>query len=178
MEGIKARLQVQYNSARSGNLVAGQKIYTGPIDVVRSLMSSLGFFRGVYRGYFATIICRMSNYAYFGPYELFRRKLAGTNSSGGQKKLSMGATVLAGAGAGICYWLACYPMDVVKNKIQAAPDIWPPKYSGFMGAAREVYRNQGVRGFFVGFLPCILRAVPANAAAFSCFEIAMHLLPE
>jgi hypothetical protein len=35
-----------------------------------------------------------------------------------------------------------------------------------------------VRGFFVGFSPCALRAVPANAAAFTAFEWAMRALPE
>ena len=43
--------------------------------------------------------------------------------------------------------------------------------------AKEIYASAGVRGFFVGFSACALRAMPANAAAFGGFELAMSLLP-
>ena len=78
----------------------------------------------------------------------------------------------------MCYWLSCYPIDVVKNRIQAAPDTIPPQYASTSDAFRKIYRTEGVRGFFVGFTPCALRAVPANAAAFTAFETIMQLLPE
>jgi len=44
-------------------------------------------------------------------------------------------------------------------------------------AAWEIWRRAGLRGFFVGFAPCALRAMPANAAAFAGFEAAMSVLP-
>lgn len=94
------------------------------------------------------------------------------------KKLPFIASFLAGGSSGICYWLSCYPIDLVKNKMQAAPDIYPPKFAGMRDAFRSVYRTEGIRGFFVGFTPCALRAFPANAAAFLGFEAAMRLIPE
>ena len=90
----------------------------------------------------------------------------------------MKAALAAGGLSGICYWLSCYPIDVVKNKIQAAPDTKPPTYAGMTAAFRHVYRAEGIRGLFVGFTPCALRAFPANAAAFLGFELAMRALPE
>eukprot|EP01089_Gocevia_fonbrunei_P015409 TRINITY_DN4505_c0_g4_i2.p1 TRINITY_DN4505_c0_g4~~TRINITY_DN4505_c0_g4_i2.p1 ORF type:complete len:184 (+),score=39.50 TRINITY_DN4505_c0_g4_i2:587-1138(+) len=174
MEGIKARLQVQYNSAKSGVSVTGAPQYRGPIDCIKQLLRGpLGLWRGVYRGWAPTMFCRMCNFAYFGPYEFFRRKLGGEAG-----KLSLGASVVAGGCTGICYWLSCYPMDVIKNKIQAAPDVWPPKYRGVAHVAKEIYAAEGLAGFFRGFTPCILRAVPANASCFIAFEIVMHFLPQ
>ena len=38
--------------------------------------------------------------------------------------------------------------------------------------------RQGPRGFTVGFLPCILRSVPANAAAFTAYELMMRAPPQ
>jgi solute carrier family 25 carnitine/acylcarnitine transporter 20/29 len=70
-----------------------------------------------------------------------------------------------------------FPLAVIKNRIQAAPDLAPPKYSGMAAAARDVWTSGGVRGFYTGFLPCILRAVPANAACFVAFEMIMNILP-
>jgi solute carrier family 25 carnitine/acylcarnitine transporter 20/29 len=43
---------------------------------------------------------------------------------------------------------------------------------------RSIWAKEGLRGFFVGFSPCVVRAFPANAAAFMGFEMAMRFLPE
>ena len=120
----------------------------------------------------------MSNWAYFGSYAFIARDVGARIDGKGAAKRSFTTSVLSGGLAGVCYWLSCYPMDVVKNRIQAAPDIKPPQFDGMVGAFRTIYRAEGLRGFFVGFTPCALRAVPANAAAFTAFETAMRLLPE
>ena len=53
-----------------------------------------------------------------------------------------------------------------------------PNTGSLRSAFKQVYQTQGMRGFFVGFSPCVLRAFPANAAAFLGFEMAMRALPE
>jgi len=88
-----------------------------------------------------------------------------------------------------------YLVDVIKNRIQAAPDTNPPRYSGMLDAAKTIYRTDGWRAFFSGFTPCFMRAFPANAACFvgkhyslffnnkeysfpsKAFELVMHFLP-
>jgi len=77
----------------------------------------------------------------------------------------------------VCYWTCCYPLDVVKNRLQAAPDTSPPLYRNGWHCAQEIYRARGWRGFVAGYTPCLLRSVPANAAAFTAYELTMHLLP-
>ena len=110
MEGIKARLQVQY-AARGG-----VSRYAGPVDCARQVTAALGVRRGIYRGWVPTALCRMSNWSYFGAYEYLRRRLVASGDSG---KLSPLASMAAGAGAGVAYWLSCYPVDLLKNRIQA-----------------------------------------------------------
>lgn len=114
IEGIKARLQVQYNT---GN---GAAVYKGPVDCFKQVVRTLGVRKGLYRGWVPTCLSRMSNYAYFGPYEYFRRSFGMNRANEGEKSLmqSMGASIAAGGLAGICYWISCYPMDVIKNRIQ------------------------------------------------------------
>lgn len=141
---------------------------------------NLGVTRGIYRGWLPVCLCRMSNYSYFGSYAVISASLAQMfrGDSADDGKLPFAASFIAGGASGICYWLSCYPIDVVKNKMQAAPDTWPPKYSGMSAAFRHIIRTEGIRGLFVGFTPCALRAFPANAAAFLGFEAAMWMLPE
>jgi len=179
MEGIKARLQVQY-SAAAPQLGAVRIGYLGPWDCARRVYGTLGLRRGLYRGWVPVCLCRMSNYAYFGSYAYISAMLAewvhGEDFKG--KPLPLSAAILAGGLTGFCYWLSCYPMDVIKNRIQAAPDSRVPLYRNWRHAAQHIRRTDGWRGFAVGFVPCVLRAFPANAAAFLGFELAMRLLPE
>lgn len=165
IEGIKTRLQVQYGGP-------GAQTYAGPIDCAKKVYQQLGVRNGLYRGWLPTCLCRMSNYAYFGPYEYMKR----TMGSDPNQPLwrSMASSVGAGATAGVCYWTSCYPLDVIKNKIQAAKDVSPPVYSGMRQAAQAIYADGGLAGFFRGFTPCIVRSLPANAAAFSAYELVMY----
>lgn len=178
MEGVKARLQVQYAAGGKGAGVGGV-IYKGPWDCARRLINSeLGWRRGLYRGWLPVCLCRMSNYAYFGSYTAISGAIGDRVGVKKGEKLPVGAALLAGGSAGFCYWLSCYPIDVVKARMQAAPDVLPPVYKGMTHAFKTIYRQEGYRAFFAGFTPCVLRAFPANAAAFVGFELALRALPE
>ena len=52
------------------------------------------------------------------------------------------------------------------------------KFARWKDAAREVWRRDGPRGYWRGFVPCFLRAFPANAMALVAFEGVMRALPE
>ena len=107
-------------------------------------------------------------------------------------------TLLAGGVAGCAFWGFTYPIDVVKSTVQsdntvtvAAPasrtggamdaaaesgSAGGRRYAGALDAARKIYRAQGARGFLQGFWPCILRAFPANAAAWGGYEYTTRLM--
>jgi solute carrier family 25 carnitine/acylcarnitine transporter 20/29 len=42
--------------------------------------------------------------------------------------------------------------------------------------AAKTLATEGIGGFYKGFVPCILRAFPANAATFFAFEVTMDLI--
>ena len=101
------------------------------------------------------------------------------------EKLPIPVALVAGGLSGCCYWLSCFPIDVIKNRIQAvnyidqlldfciqknvfefqAPDVNPPVYRSFSHAAKHIYKTEGIAGLFAGFTPCMLRAFPANAVS-------------
>ncbi len=56
-----------------------------------------------------------------------------------RRKISVGGTVLAGGMAGICNWLVAIPADVVKSRLQTAPE---GVYSG------TVWQTTGIVIFF------------------------------
>lgn len=47
---------------------------------------------------------------------------------------------------------------------------------GILDCAKKTYRLEGLRGLYRGFLPCIIRSMPVNAAIFLAFETTMRFL--
>ncbi len=71
---------------------------------------------GLYRGWSPTCFCRMSNYAYFGSYAVFKSAFTPEGHTGPLPLLS---NVAAGGCAGITYWLSCYPVRWGENDVLA-----------------------------------------------------------
>ncbi|KAJ1799279.1 Mitochondrial carrier protein ymc2 [Coemansia sp. RSA 2399] len=168
VEHIRVRLQVQTAGASAQ--------YKGPLDCIRQIYGSAGI-GGIYKGQVPTIIREFNGYGmYFLAYEaLVQREVAKTGMA--RSELSSGLVCLYGAAAGFAMWLTSYPIDVVKSKLQTDGfSADSRKYGGSIDCVRKIMKQEGVKGFFRGITPCILRAAPANAATFVGFEMAMRVL--
>ena len=69
-------------------------------------------------------------------------------------------------------------VQVVKNRMMAATEGSAAASRGMVQTFQHIFAKEGWRGFFVGFAPCMLRAFPANGAAFFGYEMANRLLPD
>ena len=69
-------------------------------------------------------------------------------------------TVCAGGMAGIANWIVALPIDVAKSRFQTAPE---GKYKSLIDVYVELIKADGIKAFYKGFTPVILRAFPANA---------------
>ena len=57
--------------------------------------------------------------------------------------------------------------DVIKSKIQTDGFSGSEqKYRGVIDCARQIWAKEGVKGFYRGFVPCMVRCAPANAGTF------------
>ena len=65
-------------------------------------------------------------------------------------------------------WMVAIPADVIKNRHQACE-----KSKSAIKTTVQLFKSQGIRGFFLGAGPILLRAGPANAAAFLGYEAAL-----
>ncbi len=83
------------------------------------------------------------------------------------KELPTWQRLIAGATAGVGYWVCTYPLDVVKARMQAVPY---EERSSWMTTARSIHSQLGWRGFLRGLGPCAWRAVPVNAALFTTYD--------
>ena len=170
VEHVKARLQIQYAAKKS------QRLYSGPIDCLRKIYRYHGV-SGVYHGLTATLLFRSFFFFWWGSYDIFTRWMKeGTSLS------APAINFWAGGLSAQVFWLTSYPSDVVKQRIMTDPlggglNDGTRKFMRWKDAAVAVYRESGWRGYWRGFLPCFLRAFPANAAALVAFESVMRSLP-
>lgn len=166
-ERIKCLLQVQ-QAAGSG---AGTK-YAGPVDCVKKLYKEGGI-RSIYKGTAATLLRDIpASGMYFMSYEWLQNVLTPTGQS--RNDLSVWRTLVAGGFAGMCNWSVAIPADVLKSRLQTAPEGTYP--NGIRDVFKHTMKEEGIRAMYKGATPVMLRAFPANAACFMGYEVAMKLL--
>ncbi|POY74725.1 hypothetical protein BMF94_2201, partial [Rhodotorula taiwanensis] len=163
VERVKVLLQMQGQG--------GKQLYSGPMDAVAKLYAEGGL-RSIYRGTLATVARDgPGSAAYFVVYEMVKKALTPVGQD--PSKLSLSAVMVAGGSAGVAMWTLAIPPDVVKSRLQGAPE---GTYKGFIDCARQTVAKDGASALFKGFGPAMARAFPANAATFLGVELSMQLM--
>ncbi|KAK9759380.1 carnitine transporter [Basidiobolus ranarum] len=85
------------------------------------------------------------------------------------------AVLVAGGLAGMANWAVAIPPDVLKSRLQTAPE---GTYKGVMDVFTHLIRTEGPSALFRGLGPAMLRAFPANAACFLGVEASLKLMNE
>ncbi|KAH7874478.1 mitochondrial carrier domain-containing protein [Lentinula edodes] len=166
VEMFKVRMQGQYGGAQDKRLSA----------VAREMWSQWGFRKGVMRGYWVTMAREIPAYAgFYTAYEFSKRKFASIYGS----ELPVWALLASGSTGGIAYWLSCYPLDVIKSRVQLrqTPPIGTP-VQYIAHEAKTVLAESGLKGLFSGLTPSLIRSIPAAASTFAAFEITREYLAE
>ncbi|CAN6700916.1 unnamed protein product [Malus baccata var. baccata] len=173
VELVKIRLQLQRDAKSKPHQLQS---HNGPIDVAKSIMRAEGL-RGIYRGLFITVLREAPSYGlYFWTYEYTREKLhPGCRKTGEESLQTM---LVAGGLAGIASWICCYPLDVVKTRLQAQDpsQYLPPRYSGIADCFRKSVRDDGYGVLWRGLGTAVSRAFLVNGAIFATYEIALRCL--
>lgn len=135
-------------------------------QAVRNIINNGGIF-SVFKGFSATLARDGPGSAlYFAAYEVSKKYLNGDNN----KELSIGNICISGGIAGISMWIGVFPIDTIKTQLQSSnvkQSMWE--------ATKNIYKNSGIRGFFPGIAPALMRSFPANAATFLGVEITHSL---
>lgn len=122
--------------------------------------------RGFFRGYSTLVMMRAVGLPfYFGGYECSKGMY---NAYFQTNKLSALGALISGGIAGIVFWSANYPFDLVKARIQTARGEQAAMSA--LDHAKQIWREGGFRGFYRGVTPCLVRAFPANAVFFLGYQ--------
>ncbi|KAI1346028.1 mitochondrial carrier domain-containing protein [Xylaria sp. FL0043] len=171
IEHVRIRLQTQPHGAA--------RLYSGPLDCVRKLSNPTtggGILRGLYRGEAVTVIREAQAYGmWFLAFEWMMNADAARNGVS-RNEVPAYKVALYGGLAGEALWLGSYPFDVVKSKMQTdgfGPDM---RYKSMRDCFAQTWRAEGMRGFWKGVGPTLLRAMPVSAGTFAVVEATMRAI--
>ncbi|XP_020686208.2 mitochondrial arginine transporter BAC2 [Dendrobium catenatum] len=174
VELVKIRLQLQTLNHHHHSCGKSE----GPLTIAKRILQTEGL-RGIYRGFAITILRDAPAHAvYFWTYEYAREHL----HPGCRKRAdeSLGTMLIAGGLAGVASWVCCYPLDVVKSRLQAqSPPRGsrpPPRYNGIIDCFQKSVREEGYSVLWRGLGTAITRAFVVNGAIFSAYELALRFL--
>ena len=139
--------------------------------------------RGMYKGWSAQALSEtIGRGVYFGTYETMKRLHRGedlidsSSSHHGRQSYDapLSIRMLSGAVSGIVGWTVVYPIDVLKNRIQAEK-ISSKGHHRNMGSllrtGAQLYRNHGASIFYRGLSVMLVRAFPVSAIALPTYDV-------
>ena len=109
-----------------------------------------------------------------GMYEYLKAKVVNSND----KTPSVFQQLFCGATAGIFYWIFTFPTDVIKSSIQS-DHVEKSKrtHKNIKACAKTLYeKGGGWKRFYRGYLPCIMRTIPASASMLFVLESSRKFL--
>jgi len=95
------------------------------------------------------------------------------------------ANAACGFGAGSVARVIIHPLDVVKKRFQVAglarslrygERVAAAEFSSFASAVGTILRKEGVRGFYKGLTPGLIKSAPASAITFAAYEAASRFV--
>uniref|UniRef100_A0A8C4NMD1 Solute carrier family 25 member 32 n=1 Tax=Eptatretus burgeri TaxID=7764 RepID=A0A8C4NMD1_EPTBU len=161
----KTRLVLQYEN------VECQRRYHGMFDALTKIYKHEGI-RGLYKGFVPGLFGTSHGALQFMAYEELKKRYnehllrPTTTHLSTHEYLSMAALSKTFAVA------STYPYQVVRARLQDQHT----SYAGVWDVMKCTWRNEGLRGFYKGMVPNILRVTPACCITFVVYEQMSHLL--
>lgn len=129
------------------------------------IMLNEGGSRSMWRGNGINVLKIAPETAFkFAAYEQMKRLIRGDD---GSRQMSIVERFYAGAAAGGISQTIIYPMEVLKTRLALRRT---GQYVGIADAAVKIYKQEGVRSFYRGYVPNILGILPYAGIDLAVYE--------
>jgi solute carrier family 25 folate transporter 32 len=149
------------------------------------LLREEGFF-GFYRGLGVGMLAVSHGAVQFAVYDPARRmylarrrrrrREAGFRGDDENNHVSNEATVVLSTAAKLIAGATTYPLQVLRSRLQHY-DADTHFGRGVTGVVRRLWQEEGVRGFYRGMVPGVVRVLPATWVTFLVYENVKYYLP-
>lgn len=159
--------------------------YTSISDGVRQIFRSEGL-RGFYKGLVPSLFGVSHGALQFMAYEklkISRRRVGGVGVGVGgtaqqqqQRDLRTFDFLLLSGLAKIFAAVLSYPYQVIRTRLQIYDDT-AKAYKGSRDVVTQIWRHEGIKGFYKGLAPNLLRVMPSTWVTFLVYEKTRLHLP-
>ncbi|XP_069049567.1 mitochondrial ornithine transporter 1-like isoform X2 [Lepisosteus oculatus] len=171
-ELVKCRMQALHEMKVAGKTSLAYRVSAW--SIVRDIMKTDGP-QGLFQGLTSTWLREVPGYFFFfGGYEISRTFFTKPGMS--KDELDAALLVVSGGIGGAFFWLAVYPIDSVKSRIQVLS--MSGKQAGFLVSFINILRTEGVTALYCGLTPTVVRAFPSNGALFLAYELTRRALSD
>ncbi|XP_071440743.1 solute carrier family 25 member 32 [Hetaerina americana] len=169
---VKTRLCLQYGDIPLSGVRHGEtQSYNGMIDALKKIYTHEGI-RGLYKGFVPGIFGVSHGALQFMTYEEMKNFYNQYRGTPIDTKLRTLEYLSFAAMSKLCAAAATYPYQVVRARLQDQRG----DYTGTLDCIRRTWRYEGVRGFYKGLAPNLIRVTPATAIVFVVHENVSHAL--
>ncbi|EWM25764.1 solute carrier family 25 member 45 [Nannochloropsis gaditana] len=142
--------------------------FKGAIDCLRRLLATEGPL-ALFKGMSSPVLsASFVNAIVFTSYNETMTLIKKTDPEA-RKRPTYEQVFLAGSVAGALQCSVLTPSELIKCRLQT--DMTRPRSQGLLSCIREVYREGGLRAFFNGFGPTLVRDLPAFGCYFALYEV-------
>ncbi|QKX58054.1 uncharacterized protein TRUGW13939_05175 [Talaromyces rugulosus] len=153
--------------------IQGNKLIAETARKMWQSTGGLAFFRGLplgLIGMFPYAAIDLSTFEYLKS-RLLARKARLNKCHEDDVPLSNFATGAIGAFSGALGASFVYPLNVLRTRLQAQGTVLhPATYDGILDVVRTTYRTEGLRGFYKGITPNMLKVAPAVSISYVVYE--------
>jgi solute carrier family 25 carnitine/acylcarnitine transporter 20/29 len=158
VERVKVMMQAQQQSSVT---------YTNELECIQAVLKQEGWNGLFLRGLGPTMLREVPSYAiYFVVYRVLMNSFEGN--------LGSAAPLLCGAISGCACWIPVYPIDVVKTLVQNTEG--GKSSESAIDVAIQLYKDEGIQGYFNGLTPKMLRASVNHAVTFWVYDLVIDVL--
>lgn len=175
---VRSRLSIISASIGSRRPTNHETSGMGMIGMTIQVYKHEGGIRGLYRGLIPTVI-GVAPYvgSNFAAYEFLKQYFCPPTLPGQNRPLGVIRKLACGALAGAFSQTITYPLDVLRRRMQVTGmSNMGFKYNGAWDATREIFRKEGLRGFYKGLWPNFLKVAPSIGTSFVTYEIVRDYL--
>jgi solute carrier family 25 phosphate transporter 23/24/25/41 len=91
-------------------------------------------------------------------------------------KISLTASLWAGAIAGSVGQTISYPLDTMRRRLQVQGALGQVVYTGLWDCTKKIFRQEGMGGFYRGVWLNALRAAPSQAVQFAAYGVLKQMM--
>ncbi|KAB5550956.1 mitochondrial carrier domain-containing protein, partial [Coniochaeta sp. 2T2.1] len=157
-----------------------QGAYPGMLEGAKRLLKEEGV-RGFYRGLGVGLMSVSHGAVQFAVYEpakrvYFARRDRVLGLGEGGDEITNDATIVLSTVSKFVAGAVTYPLQVLRSRLQNY-DAEERFGRGIRGVVRQLWREEGVRGFYRGIMPGVVRVLPATWVTFLVYENVKFYLP-